>query len=41
MIYPYPSRSEAVKKVADLYWRKRLFNSPLTDLSRKYFEWTR
>ncbi|TCI20985.1 NAD(P)/FAD-dependent oxidoreductase [Exiguobacterium sp. SL-10] len=41
MIYPYPSRSEAVKKVSDLYWRKRLFNSPLTDLSRKYFEWTR
>lgn len=41
MIYPYPSRSEAVKKVADLYWRQRLFNSPLTDLSRKFFEWTR
>ncbi|KDN57505.1 NAD(P)/FAD-dependent oxidoreductase [Exiguobacterium sp. AB2] len=41
MIYPYPSRSEAVKKAADLYWRKRLFNSPLTDLARKYFEWTR
>lgn len=41
MIYPYPSRSEAVKKATDLYWRKRLFNSPLTELARKYFEWTR
>lgn len=41
MIYPYPSRSEAVKKAADLYWRKRLFNSPLNELARKYFKWTR
>ena len=41
MIYPYPSRSEAVKKVSDLYWRKRLFESPLTELARNYFKWTR
>ncbi|WDH76150.1 FAD-dependent oxidoreductase [Exiguobacterium marinum] len=38
MIYPYPSRSEAVKKVTDLYWRKRLFESPLTELARRYFK---
>lgn len=41
MIYPYPSRSEAVKKVSDLYWRKRLFESPLTELARNYFKWTK
>ncbi|WP_214828484.1 dihydrolipoyl dehydrogenase family protein [Exiguobacterium algae] len=41
MIYPYPARSEAVKKVSDLYWRKRLFESPLTELARRYFKWTR
>lgn len=41
MIYPYPARSEAVKKVSDLYWRKRLFESPITDLARRYFKLTR
>merc|ERR1712072_1357199 len=28
VVYPYPAHGDIVKKAADEYWRKALFNSP-------------
>ncbi|WP_444685034.1 dihydrolipoyl dehydrogenase family protein [Alkalicoccus luteus] len=33
--HPYPARTEIVKQTSDAWWTKKLFQSPLTGLSKK------
>ncbi|MDX6153757.1 NAD(P)/FAD-dependent oxidoreductase [Marinococcus sp. PL1-022] len=41
VVYPYPAHGDIVKKAADEYWRKALFNSPVNKVLKKYVAWFR
>lgn len=41
VVHPYPARTEVVKQLADHYWRDKLFNSKITDITEKYVQWLR
>lgn len=36
VIHPYPSKGEAVKRVADLYWRERLFSGSVPKILKTF-----
>ncbi|RXT13733.1 NAD(P)/FAD-dependent oxidoreductase [Ammoniphilus sp. CFH 90114] len=41
VMHPYPTRSNAVKQTADLYWRKRLFDGRIQRWIKRYVRWFR
>lgn len=41
VIHAYPTRSAALQRTADLYWRQKLFTGMLPKLMRRYIQWFR
>jgi pyruvate/2-oxoglutarate dehydrogenase complex dihydrolipoamide dehydrogenase (E3) component len=41
VIHPYPTHSAAVQRVADQYWRRKLFSGILPKLLQRYVQWFR
>lgn len=41
VIYPYPTHGAALQRVADQYWRNKLFGGMLPKLLKRYVEWFR
>jgi pyruvate/2-oxoglutarate dehydrogenase complex dihydrolipoamide dehydrogenase (E3) component len=39
IIHPYPSRAAAVQRVADQYWRERMFHGSLLRWMRRFVKW--
>jgi pyruvate/2-oxoglutarate dehydrogenase complex dihydrolipoamide dehydrogenase (E3) component len=39
IIHPYPSRAAAVQRVADQYWRKRMFGGSTLRWMRRFVKW--
>ncbi|MBS7529585.1 FAD-dependent oxidoreductase [Hazenella sp. IB182353] len=41
VIHPYPARTGALQKTADLFWRDKLFSSKITKWIARYVRWFR
>jgi hypothetical protein len=41
VIHPYPTRGGVVQRVADQYWRQKLFEGSFPKIVKKYIEWFR
>ncbi|MCS1350099.1 NAD(P)/FAD-dependent oxidoreductase [Mechercharimyces sp. CAU 1602] len=41
VVYPYPTRAAAVGRVADMYWREKLFAGWIPKVTQKFVQWFR
>lgn len=41
VIHPYPIRAAILQRLADQYWRKKLFGGSIPKLAKKYIQWFR